>query len=177
LPILGAALGAQGTTAAIALSLGPLDALRDSTAEDQCRVLADKGVSVTESLEIGAPTSDGQAVTFQPAYWRPEFAHEGYPQVQRSRTPVEGTLAISGRSLMFFPPPGAVSVRIPYELVRNVDVRADAAGAPSALIIGSCNGRFDIVMFRRGGKPDPAMTADAAAALRARVPALARSSP
>ena len=174
-PIIGAALASQGTTAAIALSLGPLDNLRDLTAEDQCRVLADRGVSVTESLEARAPMSEGQAVTFESAYWRSEFTRDGYPQVERSQTPVEGALTISERSLTFVPPPGffAVSVRIPYELVRTVEVRSDAAtGTPASLIVGSCQGRFDILTFRRQGKLDPAMTADAATALKARVPAL-----
>ena len=175
-PILGAALAAQGTSAAVALSLGPLDDLRDRTAADQCRVLAERGVSVSESLESGASASEGQAVMFEPAFWRPEFAHEGYPQVERSRTPVEGALAISDRSLTFVPPPGAVSVRIPYELVRNVEVRGDAAGTPVSLVVGSCQGRFDIVVFRRQGRPDPVMTSDAAAALRARVPGVANRS-
>ena len=171
-PIAGLALAAQGTSAAVAVSLGPLDDLRDRTAEDQCRVLASRGISVTESLESGTSANEGQAVIFEPAYWRPEFASEGYPQVDRAKTPREGTLAISDRSLTFVPPPGAVSVRIPYELVRNVEVRADAVGTPASLIVGSCHGRFDIVTFRRSGKPDPAMTADAAAALRTRVGAL-----
>jgi hypothetical protein len=172
-PIIGAALAAQGTTAAVALSLGPLDDLRDRTAADQCRVLAERGVSVSESLESGAPANEGQAMMFAPALWRPEFAQEGYPQVERTRTPVEGALAVGDRSVTFVPPPGAVSIRIPYELVRNVEVRGDASGTPVELVVGSCQGRFDIVTFRRQGKPDPLMTADAAAALRARVPALA----
>ena len=172
-PILGAALAAQGTTAAVALSLGPLDDLRDRTAEDQCRVLAERGVSVSESLEWGVPASEGKAVTFEPAYWRPEFSHDGYPQVERARTPVEGALAIGDRSLTFVPPPGgAVSIRIPYELVRSVEVRGDAAGTPVSLVVGSCQGRFDIVTFRRHGRPDPVTTSDAAAAIRAHVPAL-----
>jgi len=171
-PILGAALAAQGTTAAVALSLGPLDALRDSTASDQCRVLAQKGISVSETLEIGVPANEGQAVMFEPAWWRPEFAREGYPQVERSRAPREGVLAIGDRSLTFVPPAGAVSVRVPYDLVRSVEVRGDASGTPMSLVVGSCNGRFDIVTFQRGARPDPTMTTDAAGALRARIAAL-----
>ena len=172
-PIAGLALAAQGTTAAVALSLGSMDDLRERSAEDQCRVLADRGISVAESLESGSPANEGSAVMFEPAYWRAEVAAEGYPQVERARTPVEGTLAISDRSLTFVPPPGgAVSVRIPYELVRSVEVQSDAV---AALVVASCQGRFDIVVFRRQGKPDAAMTADAAAALKSRV-AAARSS-
>jgi len=172
LPIAGL-LASQGTTAAVALSLGPLDDLRDRTAEDQCRVLAERGVSVSESFESGASANEGKAVMFQPGFWRPEFAHEGYPQVERSRTPVEVTLAIGERSLTFIPPPGgAVSVRIPYELVRSVEVRGDAGGTPISLVVGSCQGRFDIVTFRRQGRLDPVMISDAAAAVRAHVPAL-----
>lgn len=172
-PIAGLALAAQGASAAVVLTLGPLGELRDSTAEDQCRVLADKGISVTESLEsTAAPPNEGKAVTFEPAWWRPEFASEGYPQVERARTPRVVTLAISDRSLTLVPPPGAVSVRIPYALVRNVEIRTEAGGTAATLIVGSCHGRFDIVMFTRGGKPDPAMTSDAAQALKARVGSL-----
>jgi hypothetical protein len=151
---IAALLASQGTTAAVALSLGPLDDLRDRTAEDQCRVLAERGVSVTESLEWGAPVNEGNAVAFEPAFWRPEFAQEGYPQVERSRTPVAVTLAITDRSLTLMPAPGgAVSVRIPYELVRSVEVRGDAGGTPNALVVGSCQGRFDIVTF--SGRANP----------------------
>lgn len=132
-------------------------------------MLTDRGISVSESLETSVPTNEGKAVVFEPARWRPEFASEGYPQVERSRTPREGTLAISERSVTFVPPPGAVSVRIPYEIVQSVQVRTDASGTPTALIVGSCNGRFDIVTFQRGARPDPTMTADAAAALRTHI--------
>jgi hypothetical protein len=167
---IAALLASQGTTAAVALSLGPLDDLRDRTAADQCRVLAERGVSVAESLEWGVPANEGKPVMFEPAFWRPEFAQDGYPQVERSRTPVAVTLAITDRSLTLVPPPGgAVSVRIPYELVRSVEVRGDAGGTPISLVVGSCQGRFDIVTFGRQGRLDPVMTSDAAAALRARV--------
>ena len=171
-PIIGAALAAQGTSAAVALSLGPLDDLRDRTADDQCRVLADRGISITESLESRAPTNEGPSVAFEPAWWRPEFAREGYPRIERSRTPREGTLVITDRSLTFAPPPGAVSIRIPYELVRTVEVGANVADTAATLIVGSCDGRFDIIAFGQGMKPDAAMTTDAAATLRARIGAL-----
>jgi hypothetical protein len=170
---IAALLASQGATAAVALSLGPLDDLRDRTAEDQCSVLAERGVSVAESFEWGVPANEGKPVLFEPAFWRPEFAQDGYPQVERSRTPAAVTLAITDRSLTLVPPPGsAVSVRIPYELVRSVEVRGDAGGTPISLVVGSCQGRFDIVTFGRQGRPDPVTTSDAAAALRARVPAL-----
>jgi len=174
-PFLGAALAAQGTSAAVALSLGPLDALRDSTASDPCRVLADKGISVSETLEIGVPANEGQAVVFETAWWRPEFVRDGYPQVERSRASREGVLTIGARSMTFVPPAGAVSVRIPYDLVRSVEVRGDASGTPVSLVVGSCEGRFDIVTFQRGARPDPTMTTDAAAALRARIATLRAS--
>ena len=64
-------------------------------------------------------------------------------------------LAIGARSMTFVPPAGAVSVRIPYDLVRSVEVRGDASGTPVSLVVGSCEGRFDIVTFQRGARPDP----------------------
>ena len=154
-------------------SLGPLADLQEGSAQDQCVVLAEKGVSITESLERSAPANEGQAAMFEPAFWRLELAREGYPQVERSRTPVEGTLTISDRSLTFAPPPGATSVRIPYELVRDVEVRGDTVtGNPSSLIVRSCHGRFDIVTFRQGGKVDSGATTAAASKLRERMAAL-----
>lgn len=169
----GVALAAQGTSVAVVASLGPLADLQERSAPDQCRLLTDKGVSITESLERSAPANEGKATTFEHAFWRPEFAREGYPQVERSRTPIEGMLTISDRSLTFVPPPGATSVRIPYELVRDVEVRGDAVtGNPGSLIVRSCHGRFDIVTFRQGGTADSAMTAEAAVELKTRVAAL-----
>ena len=129
-----------------------------------------KGFSVTESLERTASRDEGETTSFERASWRPEFAAEGYPQVERSRTPVEGTLTISDRSVSFVPPLGATSVRIPFELVQEVQIRTNALSAePGAMIVRSCFGRFDIVTFRQAGKADPGTTTEAAVQLKARV--------
>ena len=174
LPAIGANLAAQGATGLVALSLGPLDAMKERSNPDRCAVFASNGISVTESLETALPTGEGEVTTFEPAAWRPEFAGEGYPQVERSRTPAAGALAVSDRSVRFVALAGAASVRIPYELVQGVEVRRSAdTGAPRALIVRSCFGRYDIVAFgeRPRTAPDAATTAAAAAQLEARLAA------
>ena len=108
------------------------------------------------------------------ATWRPEFSREGYPQVERSRTPTEGTLAISERAALLLPPPGTTSVRIPYELVQNVEVRRnDGTGGSRYMIVNSCFGRFDIVTFlpQQPDIPDPETTIAAATQLKSRIAA------
>jgi hypothetical protein len=174
LPAIGANLAAQGATALVALSLGPLDAAKERSNPDRCAVHAANGIAVTESLETAAPASEGAIATFEAASWRPEFAGEGYPQVERFRTPAAGALAVSDRSVRFVALPGAASVRIPYELVQGVEVQRNAdTGAPRALIVKSCFGRFDIVSFgeRPRAAPDAATTTAAAVELDARIAA------
>jgi len=174
LPAIGANLAAQGATGLVALSLGPLDAMKERSNPDRCAVHTANGIAVTESLEATAPTNEGDIAMFEAASWRPEFASEGYPQVERSRTPAAGALAVSDRSVRFVALPGAASVRIPYELVQGVEVRRSAdTGAPQAMIVRSCFGRFDIVSFgeRPRTAPDAATTTAAAAQLEARLAA------
>ena len=167
-----AVLAAPAAQGAVALSLGPLADMHEKATTDPCEMSTRQGVSVTESLERSTPNDEGKITTFDRAFWRPEFAHEGYPQIERSRTPAEGSLAVSDRSVTFVPPPGTTSVRIPFDLVQEVDVRNDAGtGQPGSMIVKSCFGRFDIVAFRRAGKPDSAATAEAAGELKARVAA------
>lgn len=174
LPAVGLNLAAHGAQGLVALSLGPLVAMQERSEEDRCLVYANKGISVTESLESAIPRNEGEVTIFEPASWRPEFAREGYPQVERYGTSTEGTLAISERSALFLPPPGATSVRIPYELVQSVKVDGgDATGEPRSLIVSSCFGRFDIVTFLhpQPDDRDPAATTAAAARLESRVAA------
>ena len=174
LPAVGLNLAAHGAQGLVALTLGPLVTMQERSEEDRCLVHANKGISVTESLESTIPRDEGEVTIFESASWRPEFAREGYPQIERSRTPTEGTLAISERSALFLPPPGATSVRIPYELVQNVRVHgSDATGEPRFMIVNSCFGRFDIVTFlqRQPDDRDPEATAVAAARLESRVAA------
>ena len=173
-PAIGANLAVQGATGLVALSLGPLDAMKERSNPDRCAVHTANGIAVTESLEATAPTNEGDIATFEAASWRPEFAGEGYPQVERFRTPAAGALAVSDRSVRFVALPGAASVRIPYELVQGVEVpRSADTGAPRALIVRSCFGRFDIVAFgeRPRANPDAATTTAAAAQLEARLAA------
>ena len=120
--------GRQGL---VALTLGPFVSLQERSEGDTCLAYTNKGISVTESLEVAIPNDEGVVAVFESVSWRPEFARDGYPQVERSRTPTEGTLAISERAALFLPPPGTTSVRIPYELVQSVEIRQ--AMAPESL--------------------------------------------
>jgi hypothetical protein len=174
LPAVGLNLAAHGAQGLVALTLGPLVTMQERSEEDRCLAHANKGISVTESLESTIPGNEGEVTIFESASWRPEFAREGYPQIERSRAPTDGTLALSERSALFLPPPGATSVRIPYELVQKVSVRgSDATGEPPFMIVNSCFGRFDIVKFlqRQPGDLDLEATAVAAARLESRVAA------
>ena len=172
LPMAGLTLAAQGAQGLVAVSLGPMLDMQERSATDRCAVSTAQGFTVSESLERAAPASEGEPRTFEPAFWRPEFTRDGYPQVEQFRTPTEGALVITERSVSFVPPLGSISVRIPYQLVQDVEVRADAvSGEPRAMIVKSCQGRFDIVTFPQASKPDPIRTAEAAVALKARVAA------
>src|SRR5207249_1161150 len=104
--------------------------------KDRCMVFTAQGFAVTESMERATPTEEGELRTYELAFWRPEFTREGYPQVEQSRTPIEGILIITERSVSFVPPLGTTSVRIPYELVQDVEVRTNAvSGEPPAMIV------------------------------------------
>jgi hypothetical protein len=75
---------------------------------------------------------------------------------------------------LFLPPPGAASVRIPYELVQGVEVRrTDRIGEPRYMVVNSCFGRFDIVTFSRRQTEDldPETAMAAADQLKSRVAA------
>ena len=122
LPVAALNLAAQGAQGLVALSLGPLSDMQERSAKDRCRVATAKGFSVTETLERATPTGEGKISIYELVLWRPEFAIEGYPQVEQSRTSIEGSLNITERSVSFVPPPGTTSVRIPYELVQDVEV-------------------------------------------------------
>jgi hypothetical protein len=172
LPMAGLNLAAQGAQGLVALSLGPMSDMQERSAKDRCMMLTAKGSSVTESLERAAPTDEGEPRTFEPAFWRAEFTLEGYPQVEQSRTPTEGALVITERSVSFVPPLGTTSLRIPYELVQDVEVQTNAVtGKPGSMIVKSCFGRFDIVTFPQGSNLDPGPTTEAAVQLKARVAA------
>ena len=172
LPVAALGVAAQSAQGVVALTLGPLVSMQDRSEKDRCAMYANKGISVTESLEIGIPNDEGVVTIFEAASWRPEFALDGYPQVERLRTPTEGTLAISERAALFLPRPGTTSVRIPYELVQNIEVRqSEGAGAARYMIVNSCFGRFDIVTFsqRPPDNPDPEATMAATVQLKSRL--------
>jgi hypothetical protein len=173
-PVIAANLAAQGATGLVAISLGPMAALQERSEKDRCAVHNRNGIGITESLEAVIPTNEGAVRAFEPAWWRQEFAREGYPEIERARTQTEGTLAITDRAVFLVPLPGAIRVRIPYELVQDVEVGTNAAtGAARAVIVKSCYGRFDIVTLaeRQPGAPDSAAVSAAAAELNARVAA------
>ena len=173
-PAVGVGLAAQGAQGLVALTLGPLAAMQERSEKDRCLSYAKKGISVTESFESAIQRDEGEVTIFESVSWRPEFSLEGYPQVERSRTPTEGVFAISERSALFLPPPGTTSVRIPYELVQSVEIHGgDAADEPRFMIVNSCFGRFDIVTFLREPTNNlkPEATMAAAAQLKSRVAA------
>ena len=167
---MGANLAAQS---AAALAIIPAAAMQEGMEKDRCVAAARKGVAIAQSLESAVPTREGTVTTFEPAYWRPEFESEGYPQVERARTQVEGTLALTERAVVLLPPPGTTSVRIPYELVVEVSVKRNAdTGEARSTVVKSCSGRYDIFTFRprQPNSADPDATT-VAADLKARVAA------
>ncbi len=172
LPVAALNLAAQGAQGLVALSLGPLSDMQERSAKDRCQLATAKGFSVAETLERATPTDEGKISIYELVLWRPEFAIEGYPQVEQSRTPIEGSLNITDRSVSFVPPPGTTSVRIPYELVQDVDVSPSVVtGGNRSVIVKSCFGRFDIVNFQQIEDLDPGVAAEAAGQLKARVAA------
>jgi hypothetical protein len=173
LPMAAVNLAAQGAQGLVALSLGPLSDMQERSTKDRCELATAKGFSVNETMETTSPTGEGKVSVFELVLWRPEFAREGYPQVERSRSSTERSLTITDRSVSFIPPPGAISVRVPYELVQEVDL-SSAAGARS-MIVKSCFGRFDIVTFRQAQDLDPGAATEAAAELQARLAAFRKS--
>jgi hypothetical protein len=174
LPLAALNLAAQGAQGLVAMTLGPLDAAKERSETDRCLASANKGIAIGESLEMTIPTADGEVEAFESASWRTEFARDGYPKTERSGPSTGATLSIGERSVHFVPDAGAITIRIPYELVLDVEVRKSAATHDAgSVIVKSCNGRFDIVAFWqvRPGTPDPAATAAAAAQLNARLAA------
>ena len=169
LPVAALNLAAQGAHGLVALTLGSLDAMNERSEVDRCAASAGKGIAISESLETTIPTDEGEVKMFELANWRLEFASEGYPQAERSRTPTEGTLAIGERSILLVPPPGTIMVRIPYALVQDVEIRSNAVtNEPGSMIVKSCYGRFDIVTIRQeqSSKLDPVATTAAATSLK-----------
>jgi len=60
--------------------------MHEQLGKERCVAYSDKGVSVTESLESAIPSDEGSVTIVDPRKpGAPEFAREGYPQVERSR--------------------------------------------------------------------------------------------
>jgi len=173
LPVAALNLAAQGAQGLVALSLGPLSDMQERSTKERCELATAKGFSVNETMETASPTGEGKVSVFELVLWRPEFAREGYPQVEQSRTPTERSLTITDRSVSFVPPPGAISVRVPYELVQDVEV--SATGGPRSMIVKSCFGRFDIVTFQQVDDLDTGAASEAGAELKARMAAFRKA--
>lgn len=172
LPAIGMNLAAQGAMGLVGIGLGSIDGMQEQSEKDRCLKFSARGMSITESLETLIPANEGDIKEFVPVYWRTEFARDGYPQVERSRTPLEAKLAGTDRALYLVPLAGATTLRIPYPLVLDVEAQSSIATAPpTALLVKSCFGRFDIVTFppRPGSRPDA--IAVAAAELKSRMTA------
>src|SRR6476646_1728887 len=106
LPMAALNLAAQGAQGLAALTLGPLSDAPERSSKDRGELATAKGFSVNETMETASPTGEGKVSVFELVLWRPEFAREGYPQVEQSRTAAERTLAITDRSVSFIPSPG-----------------------------------------------------------------------
>jgi hypothetical protein len=136
---------------------------------DRCFASTDKGVRVAEPVKMTIPTDEGLVTTFALAGWRPGFRGFGDRDVERFKTPIEGTFAITERSALLVPLPGTPGVRIPFDMVLGVNVeRSHVIGEPSSVIVKSCFGRFDIFTFWQvePRRLDPEATAAAAAKIR-----------
>jgi hypothetical protein len=183
------AAGAVAVTGAYVAGVTPWQ--REST---RCAEYAARGIKVTEPQEARIPADEGEVHTFAPAFWRidserkgeafpPRTPHEaGSGDAAQPPPPVEGTLAVTDRSVLLIPLPGTAGVRIPYEVVRNIpDERereievhtSSVTGEPRSMIVRSCDGRSDVftIWERQRKRLDPEAIAAAAATIKARVAA------
>jgi hypothetical protein len=140
---------------------------------NQCQAITAKGIMVTQSPGIPILHDEGNIIAFESAIWRVQFASEGFPQVERNVSGLSGTLAITERSVVLAASLDASGVRIPYELIANVDVEKNSrTGLPHAVIVESFCGRFDVFTFfsqQEPNKRDPEVIKTAAAQLKARL--------
>ena len=157
----GLNLAAQGI---LAVTLGPAITMDEEAKKARCSDLANRDIAVTGREEIAIPADEGEVQIFQVVYWQPEFEGEGYPEKKRPWKPTRGTLAVTDQSITMMSPPGSVGVRVPYEVVLQVEI---SPVNPHWLIVSSCFGRYDIFSFWHEQRDmfDP----EAAAAVGARV--------
>ncbi|MBK7590014.1 MAG: hypothetical protein IPI27_01385 [Betaproteobacteria bacterium] len=130
----GLGLAAQGV---LTVALSPVITMYVEATKARCSDLANRDIAVTERVEIAIPTDEGEVLIFQVADWQPEFEGEGYPERKRAWKPTRGTLAVTDRSIIMMPPPDLVGVRVPYEIVLEVEI--DPVN-PHRLIVSSCFG-------------------------------------
>lgn len=138
----------------------------------RCWASWNKGIAVTEQMGTLASPDEGTLTTVALADWRYVSMFEIYPDAEWLRAPIEGTLAVTERSVLLLPPPGTAGVRIPFDLVEGVDAQtSDVIGEPSSVIVKSCFGRVDIFTLWQGEPkaPDPEATAVAAAKMKERL--------
>ncbi|MBK6337838.1 MAG: hypothetical protein IPG28_14330 [Betaproteobacteria bacterium] len=152
---------AQGV---LTVALSPVITMYVEATKARCSDLANRDIAVTERVEIAIPTDEGEVLIFQVADWQPEFEGEGYPERKRAWKPTRGTLAVTDRSIIMMPPPDLVGVRVPYEIVLEVEI--DPVN-PHRLIVSSCFGRYDIFSFWH--EQQDTFDPEAAAAVGARV--------
>lgn len=171
LPAAGLALAVQATQVVAVAGLSGIEASKEMD-KDRCTRAATKGVVVTETLEATMPVSEGDLQEFGPLAWRTAFARDGYPGVDTARRPIEARLALTKRSVTFVADAGSTSVRIPLEVVEDVEVRGDAtARVPEVMVVRSCEGRFDIVALPP--TRDPSRNAEATAVMAGKIKAAA----
>jgi hypothetical protein len=148
-----------------------MNEMQERSAKDRCVMLSGKGFSVAESFERVAPTGEGSRKRSSP---RSGGRSSPSKAIRRSSNPglrpKECSSSRSGRSACS--PLGATSIRIPYELVQDVELRGgNVSGDARSVIVKSCFGRFDIVTFPQSANRDPETTTEAAVNLKARLSA------
>lgn len=152
-----------------------LEAERQAIETRRCQDLKTKGITVTEPRVTTIPANEGEVVTFAAAYWRPESEDNNHSNVPQVRNATEGTLVITELSILMVPPTGTAGIRIPYEVVLNVELQqSPVTGEPRSTVVRSCFGRIDTFAFARRQEPiklDPETTAASAAKIKARVDA------
>ncbi len=129
---------------------------------DRCWNLAATGLAVVETREDPPPAGAGE--TFESVVWRGRI--QSFPGPTQPSALPAGTLVLADRLAVFVPSGSGAGVRIPYELVENVDPGGSAAGASRSIVIRSCYGRSDEFTFVA-----PDMAAKAAAVLEVRAAA------
>jgi hypothetical protein len=169
LPQLAAGVGIAGLTG-ISCANDPMCEGQAS----QCFAADGKGLEVTVLSGTAIPPGEALVAKFTPAYWEPQFETEGAPRAGGTAATTSGSFAVTDKSVLFMARSGVDGVRLPLAAVLNVEVQRNSEAAPRQLTVESCFGRLDRFMFGQAQQPyklDPDATAEAAAAVKARVAA------